>query len=92
MPDGSSQILVTPDPGRALVTGDYNDGLFFKIPTLRGIKDTAPYFHDNSARSLEEVLEHYQRFFQFINEQLPDFFPLMTEQDKADVVAFLKLL
>ena len=90
--DGSTTVFVFPDPGRALITGDPNDLLNFKIPTLWGIKDTAPYFHDNSARTLEAVLNHYNRLFQFINDQVPDLLPLMTEQEQADIIAFLKLL
>jgi cytochrome c peroxidase len=89
---GSTQVIVAPDPGRALITGDPNDALNFKIPTLWGIKDTAPYFHDNSARTLEAVLNHYNRLFEFINDQAPDLLPLMTEQDQTDIIAFLKLL
>jgi len=92
MPDGTSQVVVAPDPGRALITGDPNEAFNFKISTLWGVKDTAPYFHDNSARTLEEVVDHYQRLFQFINDQVPNLFPLMSEQDKADIVAYLKLL
>jgi len=38
------------------------------------------------------VLNHYNRLFQFINDQVPDLLPLMTEQDQADIIAFLKLL
>ncbi len=90
--DGSPFVFTTPDPGRALITGDSNDLLNFKIPTLWGVKDTAPYFHDNSARTLEDVLHHYQRLFEFINDQVPDLFPIMTEQEQTDVIAFLKLL
>jgi len=36
---------------------------FFKIPTLWEIKHTAPYFHDNSAKDLDEMLEHHNFFF-----------------------------
>jgi cytochrome c peroxidase len=96
--DGSTQVFVDPDPGRALITGDPNDLDLFKIPTLWGIKDTVPYFHDNSARTLEDVVNHYNRLFQFIDDQLPGgvpvgfLFELLSDQDKADIVAFLKLL
>jgi cytochrome c peroxidase len=81
--------------GRALITGDPNEAFNFKIPTLWGIKDTAPYFHDNSARTLEDVMDHYTRLFRFIDDQLPrdqQFFRVLSDQDKADIVAFLKLL
>jgi hypothetical protein len=44
LPDGSSFGFVTPDLGRAAVTGNPEQILDFKIPTLWGIKDTAPYF------------------------------------------------
>jgi cytochrome c peroxidase len=50
------------DPGRALVSGDPADFEAFDIPQLRGIAGTAPYFHDNSAPSLEAVVDLYSRF------------------------------
>jgi hypothetical protein len=61
----------------------------FKIPPLWGIKDTAPYFHDNSAKTLEEVAERYEFFF-FNSPSTRGF--VFTKQDQADMVAFLKLL
>ena len=36
---------------------------------LRGISRTAPYFHHNSAATLEEVLDHYDAFFGFVVRQ-----------------------
>ena len=96
--DGSKIVVIAPDLGQGFITGNIADALNFKIPTLWGIKDTAPYFHDNSARTLEELLDHYNRLFQFINDQLPGgvpngfLFQLLTDQDQADVIAFLKLL
>jgi cytochrome c peroxidase len=89
-PDGTSFVFVGPDLGRAAVTGDPFNIMDFKIQTLWGIKDTAPYFHDNSARTLEEVVEHYARFFQLVDS--PDDFVLLTERDKVDIVAYMKLL
>lgn len=65
----------------------------FKINSLRFISHTAPYFHDNSAADLEEVVDHYDRFFRggFGFTQ-----PLsrieLSARDKADIVAYLKLL
>ena len=60
---------------------------FFKIPTLWGVTKTAPYFHDNSANTLEEVAAFYTNMF----ANGPD--PLqLTAQDEADMVAYLKLL
>ena len=97
-PDGSSVVVSSPDPGRALITGNANDNLLnfnaFKIPTLRGVAETAPYFHDNSAKTLEEALQHYKIFFEIITAPFIDGNPpvILTEQDQADIIAFLKLL
>ena len=78
----------SPDPGRALITGKVEDINAFKIPQLRGIRRTAPYFHDNSAKTLEDVAAHYTRFFNFVTGG----FISLTPQDEADIVAFMKLL
>jgi hypothetical protein len=91
-PDGSTTIVRSPDPGRALLTGRPEPGNFdnlnaFKIPTLWGIRHTAPYFHDNSAKTLEAVADHYQRFLKIVASPV-----ILTEQDKADMVAYMKLL
>jgi len=95
--DGSQTTILSPDPGRALITGvidgDPNAGgapFFtslnaFKIPTLWGVKDTAPYFHDNSAKTLQDVAAHYARFF--LGLQI-----VFTAQDQSDIVAYMKLL
>ena len=100
-PDGTVVVVTTPDPGAML-----NDpppsappgvptpprsffANLFKIPTLWGVKDTAPYFHDNSAKTLEDVAEHYAFFF-LTSPSTRGF--IFTEQDQADMVAFLKLL
>ena len=40
-------------------------------PALRGISGTAPYFHNNSAATLEEVVDHYMEFFKRVQTQLP---------------------
>lgn len=68
----------------------------FKIPSLRNISKTAPYFHDNSAATLEQVLDHYQVFFELQFRRTYDTaFPLdgrLTAQDVADIIAFMKLL
>ena len=61
-PDGTTTPVSSPDPGRALITGrtDVPENLnAFKIPTLWGVAQTAPYFHDNSAKTLEDVVKHY---------------------------------
>ena len=60
----------------------------FKIPTLWGVKHTAPYFHDNSAKDFDELLEHYNFFFTSLGLGTNP----LSEQDIADIKAFLNLL
>jgi len=62
---------------------------FFKIPTLWGVKDTAPYFHDGSAKTLEELVDQYEIFFK---ENPLLLITTFTEQDKKDIVEYLKIL
>ena len=58
--DGSVHMLpVTFDVGLAATTGRSEDVGRFKVPQLRNIKNLAPYFHDNSADTLEEVIEYF---------------------------------
>jgi len=70
----------------------------FKIPTLWGVADTAPYFHDNGARTLRDAVVHYQRFFNFTEAQDPvgsrslGGFITLTDDDVDDIVAYLQLL
>ena len=70
----------------------------FKIPTLWGVKDTAPYFHDNGAKTLRDAVSHYQRFFNFTEAQDPvgsrtlGGFIVLTDEDVDDIVAYLQLL
>jgi cytochrome c peroxidase len=66
LPNGTLITVVTSDPGRGLISGDIRDFGRFDIPTLFGVSKTAPYFHDNSAGTLEDVINHYQAMFGFI--------------------------
>ncbi|MBL6657855.1 MAG: c-type cytochrome [Flavobacteriales bacterium] len=85
------------DNGRFNVTNDPNDKGKFKSPTLRNVELTAPYMHDGRFATLEEVIEHYN--FGGHNSSTID--PLMkkvdvglglTQQDKTDLINFLKTL
>ncbi len=80
--DGSQVETVSPDPGRAAITGDLRDLNAFDTPSLRGVKHTAPYFHDNSAATLLDVVLHYDGVFQF----------QMSPQEQDDLVSYLELL
>ena len=51
------------DPGRLLLTGQPADLGVMESTQLRGISRTAPYFHNNSAATLDEVLDLYDAFF-----------------------------
>jgi cytochrome c peroxidase len=66
LPNGATQTVVTSDPGRGLITGDIREFGRFDVPTLFGVSKTAPYFHDNSAATLEQVIDHYQALFKFL--------------------------
>ncbi len=79
--------------GRFVVTLELEDIGRFKTPTLRNVAVTAPYMHDGSVATLEEVVELYNRG----GEENPmldsGIRPLnLTEQEKADLVEFMKAL
>ncbi|HLL01852.1 MAG TPA: cytochrome c peroxidase [Myxococcaceae bacterium] len=79
------------DPGRAAVDPVSGPRGGFKTPSLREVSRTAPYFHDGSAASLEEVVEHYARGGTATVER--DIHPLdLTKDEKAALVAFLRAL
>ena len=61
--NGAIQTVTTSDPGRLLLTGQPADLSVMDVTQLRGIGRTAPYFHNNSAATLEEVLDHYDALF-----------------------------
>ena len=65
----------------------------FKTPTVRDIELTAPYMHDGSLKTLEEVVEHYDKGGNPNPSLDPDIKPLkLTSQESADLVAFMKAL
>lgn len=95
--------LFSTDPGRAAITGDPADFEAFDVPQLRGIANTAPYFHDNSAETLRDAVDLYSRFILpfFAPLNLPavlppeenGFFPeSLTPEQKQDLLAFLQIL
>ncbi len=58
---GLSAAAVKNDLGRFEITGKAEDRWAYTTPTLRGLKETWPYMHDGSLKSLEEVVEFYDR-------------------------------
>jgi cytochrome c peroxidase len=86
------------DLGRFNATGDPADNAKFKVPSLRNIELTPPYMHDGRFTTLEEVVEHYNSGIHnsstvdptVLNTQNTGL--MLSSQDKADLVAFLKTL
>jgi cytochrome c peroxidase len=80
--------------GRYLVTRKPADIASFKSPDLRNVLVTGPYFHDGSANTLWDVMDHYNKGDGVQNPYLDsDIQPLaLTERDIADVVALMASL
>jgi cytochrome c peroxidase len=65
----------------------------FKTPTVRDVERTAPYMHDGSLATLEDVVAHYDKGGNANPYLDPEMKKLnLTAQEKADVVAFMKAL
>src|SRR5262245_49066242 len=83
----------TPDLGRYLVTKKEEDKGAFKTPTLRDVARTAPYMHDGSLKTLEDVVEHYNKGGVKNPWLHQDVRQLNLKDDqKKDLVEFLKAL
>jgi cytochrome c peroxidase len=78
----TGETVQTTDPGRAMVTGKWNDIGKFKGPVLRGLAARPPYFHDGSAATVMDVIKFYDMRFQ----------ARFTKQEQADLLAFLMAL
>jgi cytochrome c peroxidase len=78
----TGEIKQTTDPGRALISGRWQDVGKFKGPVLRGLAARAPYFHNGLAATLSELVDFYNARFDIG----------FTEQEKADLIAFLRSL
>ncbi len=76
------QTVQTTDPGLAMITGRWADVGKMKVPALRGLAARAPYFHNGSAQTLDDVLTFYVNRFG-LN---------LSEQDRADLIAFMNSL
>ena len=57
--ENNGLVVAYSDSGRALITHRGEDLAKFKVPTLRNIMITAPYMHDGSLETLDEVIDHY---------------------------------
>lgn len=82
-----------PDLGRFEISKDEKDKGAFKTPTVRNIASTGPYMHDGSQKTLEEVVEWYDKGGHPNPNLDQKIKPLkLTPTEKADLVAFLKAL
>jgi cytochrome c peroxidase len=83
------------DYGRMKVTGDKNDSLKFKVPSLRNVVLTYPYMYDGRFYSLGQVIDHYRTGIQvnqptldtLLKKRLP-----MSNSDKMNLIYFLRTL
>lgn len=102
---GKDSLYGNNDNGLYNVNGDKDDIGKFKIPSLRNIAITAPYFHDGSATTLTDVVEHYARGGRKIehgkNAGDGKLHPLknqfisgfkITDKEKKQLISFLKSL
>ena len=82
-----------PDLGRFDQTKEDKDRGAFKTPTIRNVALTAPYMHDGSQQTLEEVVEWYAKGGH-ANDHLSDKVKKLdlTDQEKSDLVAYMKAL
>ena len=80
-----------PDLGRFTESNMDIDRGAFKTPTIRNVALSGPYMHDGSQKTLEEVVEWYAKGGHanpFLSEKVTKL--ELSEQDKADLVAFMK--
>jgi cytochrome c peroxidase len=73
----------TNDPGRFAVTKQEADRMVFKVPTLRNVEKTAPYFHDGSIATLEDAVR------QMADHQLAR---TLSKEEADSIVTFLKAM
>jgi cytochrome c peroxidase len=92
-PASSGQTAGFRDEGRFAVSGKPADHGAFKTPTLREVARTAPYLHDGSFATLEDVVEFYDRGGRPNPNLDPEIHPLhLSVEEKRALVAFLQSL
>ena len=82
------------DFGRMKITQNPKDSLLFKVPTLRNIEFTFPYMHDGRFKTLNEVVNHYNKGIQkskTLSKELQK--PMkLSDNQRVEIIAFLKTL
>lgn len=102
LPVNPAQQTGIPDLGLGITKNDPNENGKFKVPTLRNIANTAPYFHNGLFKTLEEAVEFYNRrdidpalnqpevSANVNRDELGDL--RLSDAEVQDLVAFLKTL
>ncbi|NRA12349.1 MAG: cytochrome-c peroxidase [Crocinitomicaceae bacterium] len=81
------------DDGRMRLTEREEDRAVFKVPTLRNIAITAPYMHDGSIETLEEVLQHYMTGGMNHPQKAEEIKPFeLSAKEKTDLIQFFHAL
>ena len=76
-------LITDADLGRFVITKDEKDKHLFRVPSLRNVAQTAPYFHDGSAKTLDRAIEIMAKY------QLGR---KLSKEEIDSIVAFLKTL
>jgi len=90
---GVGMEAANPDLGRYVISAENKDRGAFKTPTVRNVAVTGPYMHDGSQKTLEEVVEWYDKGGHpnaYLDEKIKKL--NLTDQEKTDLVAFMKAL
>jgi cytochrome c peroxidase len=91
--ENNGAAVTDEDPGRERITFSTADRGTFRVPSLRAVARTAPYFHDGRFPTLEAVVAHYDRGGDATPGQSPRVRPLrLAEADRDALVAFLETL
>lgn len=88
---GVGMAAEMPDLGRFVVSNKEEDKGAFKTPTIRNVALSAPYMHDGSQKTLEDIVEHYAKGGtpnQWLSNKIKKID--LKPEDKADLVEFMK--
>ena len=96
VPTSARSRKLDPDRGRGAAVKDAAMEHAFKVPSLRNLDRTAPYFHNGSFRTLEEVVDFYEKGSgPALGIQLDSFDPdarafELTDEERRALIAFLR--
>lgn len=88
---GVGMTVKNPDLGRYAVTKQEKDKGAFKTPTIRNVALSGPYMHDGASKTLEDVVEHYNKGGNpnpYLSDKVKKL--NLSDQDKKDLVEFMK--